>query len=161
MMDIKIYQVNKDRDEHNVKFFGFDFLEKFQGTSDVNSSIYDKVYEGSLKAKSLEDIYRIFNMEHPVEYQAHSLSTSDVVQVIHGNGAVKPGFYFCDSVGFKEIQFDAEKAHARDTIRAVLLEPGKEARAVDVLHELKDLQFLVRGDIEMISPFVPHKTVIT
>ena len=97
-MDIKIYQINNTRDTNNVKFFGFEMLEKFQGTAAVDSSIYDKVYSGSVNAKDLEDVYRIFNTAHPAEYQAHSLSVSDVVEVLDGGEGLNPGFYFCDRV---------------------------------------------------------------
>lgn len=159
-MKINIYQVNSYRDEHNVKFFGYDMLEKVQGTFEINSAIYDKVYSGSVKAKSLEDVYRIFNEEHPAEYQAHSLSVSDVVQVIEGNSDTKQGFYFCDSFGFKKIAFDPDKAKERDTIKAILLEPGKEAKAVDILYGLKDLQYLVRGSIEIAQEFEDGALII-
>lgn len=159
-MKINIYQVNSDRDAHNVKFFGYDMLEKFQGTTEINSAIYDKVYSGSVKAKSLEDVYRIFNQEHPAEYQAHSLSVSDVVQVVIGNSDTKCGFYFCDSFGFKQIAFEPNKAKERDTIKAIFLEPGKEAKAVDILYDLKDLQYLVRGSIEVAQEFEDDACII-
>jgi len=159
-MDIKIYQINNTRDTNNVKFFGFEMLEKFQGTAAVDSSIYDKVYSGSVNAKDLEDVYRIFNTAHPAEYQAHSLSVSDVVEVLDGCEGLSPGFYFCDSFGFKQIDFEPDKAKERDTIKAILLEPGKEARQVDVLHELKDLQYLVGGSIELACSFKDGACII-
>ena len=49
-MKIKIYQVNMERDENRVAFMGYDSLSKFQGSSDVDSKIYDKVFEGKSTA---------------------------------------------------------------------------------------------------------------
>ena len=48
MMDIKIYQINHDRDENRVSFMGYDDLPPFQGSQEPNPEIYDKVYEGSV-----------------------------------------------------------------------------------------------------------------
>lgn len=45
-MKIKIYQVNMERDPNNVCFMGYDRLEKLQGMTDIDSTIYDKVFEG-------------------------------------------------------------------------------------------------------------------
>lgn len=89
-MKIKIYQVNTDRDEKQVAFFGIELLPKFQGSSEINSSIYDSVYVGSVDCKTLEDVFRKFNAEHPTGYKARSLSVSDVIEVIKSD-SVKSG----------------------------------------------------------------------
>ena len=36
-MEIAIYQVNMGRDHNRIAFQGFDGLERFQGTSEVDS----------------------------------------------------------------------------------------------------------------------------
>ena len=41
------------------------------------------------------DIFRIFNIDHPKDFRGHSLSVSDIVEVVDSN-SVKSGFYFCD-----------------------------------------------------------------
>ena len=99
MMNIKIYQINRSRDEDRIKFLGMESLPAFQGNQEINSKIYDKVYQGSVEAASLEDVYRMFNTEHPRDFRGHSLSVSDVVEVVEGPD-MTPGFYFCDCVGF-------------------------------------------------------------
>ena len=101
-MKIKIYQVNTDRDEKQVAFFGMESLPKFQGSSEINSSIYDSAYVGNVDCKTLEDVFRKFNNDHPPGYKARSLTVSDVVEVIESD-SVKSGFYFCDSFGFKAV----------------------------------------------------------
>lgn len=48
-MKIKIYQANMERDENRVAFMAYESLAKFQGNPDVDSRIYDKVFEGGGK----------------------------------------------------------------------------------------------------------------
>ena len=55
-MDIKIYQINTDRDANGVAFVGYVALPRFQDALDINSSIYDKVYDAPAEAMPLEDI---------------------------------------------------------------------------------------------------------
>lgn len=81
-MRIKIYQINSDRDNNNVKFFGYDSLQKLQGSTDIDSGIYKNVFYGDVDGDDLEDIYAIFNMDRVPTLQGHNLSVSDVVEVI-------------------------------------------------------------------------------
>lgn len=112
MLNITIYQINLDRDEKNVAFLGYDRLERFQGSREINSGIYDKVYEGTIPGSSLEDVYTKFNLDHPADYRGRSLSVSDIVGVTNSSG-VCDGFYFCDSIGFKAVAFAPEQAADR------------------------------------------------
>ena len=125
-MNIRIYQINLERDLNRVAFCSHDQLEKYQGSNEIDSKIYDKVYEGAVEASGLEDVYRVFNLEHPPEYRGRSLSVSDIVEVIDG-GDAEPGFHFCDSFGFQKVDFHPETVRESniDTIRVVMLEPGK------------------------------------
>lgn len=45
-MNVRIYQVNTDRDTNGVCFMGYDRLEKLQGTTAIDSAIYDKFSRG-------------------------------------------------------------------------------------------------------------------
>ena len=67
-----------------------------------------------------------------------------------------PGFYFCDSVGFKEIPFQPELATnaiaTQNTIQVVLVEPGKLARIAEVGTTLDAMQRTVGGNIEPCYP---------
>lgn len=145
MMNIKIYQINRTRDEDRIKFLGMESLPAVQGNQDINSKIYDKVYQGSVEAASLEDVYRMFNTEHPRDFRGHSLSVSDVVEVVEGP-EMTPGFYFCDCVGFQRVEFHPElTAELGKTLQVVLLEPGKMARAVEIDGSLQGLQKVVGG----------------
>ena len=108
-MKIKLYQINLDKDTHGVAFESFDRLEKLQGFGEVDTAIYDKTYEGCVEADDLEDVFRIFNIDHPAGYTGRSLSVSDVVEVEEAEH-ITPGFYFCDSIGFKKISWKEKEA---------------------------------------------------
>lgn len=167
-MKIRIYQVNTDRDEKQVAFFGMEALPKFQGSSEINSSIYDSVYIGDVDCKTLEDVFRKFNNDHPAGYKARSLSVSDVVEVIESD-SVKSGFYFCDSFGFQEVSFEPDKTQISErfcdgdkaeTISVLLIQPGKYPKTVTIEDSLEAMQALVGGDIEEYMPFEDEVAII-
>ena len=108
-MKIAIYQVNHERDSNNVCFVRYDSLANFQGDKNIDSKIYDKVFEGNVACKDLEDVYQMFNINHPKNYKGRSLSVSDVVEIMESD-EVKKGSYFCDSFGFQEVVFDSRKS---------------------------------------------------
>jgi hypothetical protein len=160
MMDITIYQINHDRDTDRVSFMGYDDLPQFQGSQEPNPEIYDKVFEGSVDCSNLEDVYEKFNLDHPAEFQGHSLSVSDIVE-IKAAPDTEPGFYFCDSFGFKQIPFEpVQSQEASKTIKVVLLEPGKLARTADIGSSLEGMQRVVGGDIEAYYPFEEQVCVV-
>ena len=107
-MKIRVYQINSDRDTHLVMFMSHDHLEKFQGSPEVDSKIYDMVYEKEVGCSDLEEIYALLNTNHPSDYRGRSLSVSDVVEVYESD-TVPHGFYFCDSIGFKKVAFHTGK----------------------------------------------------
>ncbi len=148
-MEIKIYQINDDRTKQRVIFMGLDELKG----QPVDSAVYDKVFDGEVEADNLEAVYEIFNLQKPEGYPGRSLSVSDVVEVIDAEG-VAPGFYYCDTFGFKEIPFQPELTQEKpSTIHVVLLEPGKLAREADIDCSLHGLQKVVGGYIEPVYPF--------
>lgn len=152
MMDIKIYQINLSRDDDRVAFLGLSQLGKFQGSLEVNSGIYDKVFEGAVEADTLEGVYQMFNCDCPEDFRGHSLSVSDVVEVV---GSEDAGFYFCDSIGFQRVEFDPDQAQELDTgmLRVVLVEPGKVARVAEIDGSLEGMQKTVGGYIQAVYPF--------
>ena len=179
-MEIKIYQINIDRDYNRVAFANLEALERYQGTSEIDSTIYDEVFSGTVDCSELEDVYRMFNVDRPEGYTGRSLSVSDVVQITAGRDPA-PGFYFCDSFGFEKVRFEPERvpkstdygtrdADAPDewhesvpqdrTIRVVLLEPGKTARTTDIGAALEDMQEAVGGYIEAVYPFSEEVAIV-
>lgn len=161
-MEVKIYQINMDRDENRICFMGLDSLPRFQGTDQIDSSIYDLVYAGDVPCSDLEGVYRMFNIDHPDGYTGRSLSVSDVVQIQDGskNG---PTFHYCDSIGFKEVHFDPEltqDATKPGTIKVVLVEPGKLARQAEIPATLEGMQAVVKGSIEPFYPFEEEVCIV-
>ena len=94
-----------DRDEKGVCFMRSESLSQLQGSDQIDSSIYDLVFAGDVPCSNLEDIYRMFNVNHPNGYTGRSLSVSDVVQ-IQDSSTNGPTFHYCDSFGFKQVQFE-------------------------------------------------------
>ena len=151
-MKIRIYQINLERDTDRVAFAGLSCLDRYQGSAEINSTIYDNIYEGEVACKTLEDVYRMFNLEHPADYTGRSLSVSDIVEIVE-DGEIKPGFYFCDTIGFQQVDFQPSSEEAKNTIRVVLLEPGKLARIADIDSSLEGMQKVVGGFIEPVYAF--------
>lgn len=141
-MDVKIYQINSDRDRSRVKFLGMDHMEKYSGSPLVNPSIYDEVFHAPLDVADPEDVYRIFNTDmHPL-FRGHSLSVSDVV-VLDGQAQ------FCDSIGFKEVPFEESQTQKPDNLMRVLyVEPHKPAYEAEIENTLAGMQRAVQGYIE-------------
>lgn len=160
-MEIKIYQINHDRDKHGVMFVGYDELERYQKTSEIDSGIYDKVFEGTVPGDHLENVYRVFNVDHPAGYRGRSLSMSDIVQIVDSK-TYAPGFYYCDRIGFKEILFDPSKAvdETPPTIDVILAEPGKLARVAKIDASLEGMQAVVKGRIEAFYPFEEQVCIV-
>ena len=107
MLKINIWQIQV-REEDGIdspawraKFMGLERLERMG--LEFNPAHYTNVWSGWTEGKTLDDVYYTFNMNHPADYRAHSLSVSDGVEVLEGTG-VRAGFYFCDSWGWKRLE---------------------------------------------------------
>ena len=161
MMGLRIFQINLDRDENGVSFENYDYLSKAQPDG-IDSRIYDLTYDGYVDAKNLEDVFTLFNTDRPDDFRGRSLSVSDVVKVVSSDSGVKPGYYYCDSFGFKEVPFDESLVQdgRNPDITVVLVEPGKYARTATIGSRLEDLQKVVGGLIEPFYPFDDPDTCI-
>lgn len=143
-MRVKIYQINSERDEKREKFFGMDARERIRLSQSVDPFLYDEVFSAEIDESDPEDVYRRFNTEgHPL-HRGHSLSVSDVV--VTENGA-----YFCDDVGFKQIDFDETQTQKPGNLmRVVYVEPGRPAYEAEIAHTLEAEQKAVGGLIECV-----------
>jgi len=76
-------------------FMNFDFAMKH----DWKMSDYVPVWRGTIESETvdgaLEELFLIFNVDHPAQYCGRSLSVSDVVLLDN-----KP--YYCDRLGWSE-----------------------------------------------------------
>lgn len=168
-MKIAIYQINLGRDHNRVAFLGFDELKRFQGSSQIDCKIYDKVFEGEVACKNLEEVFRMFtcdkvfrmiNCDIPAGYHGRSLSVSDVVETVDENG--KSTFAFCDTVGFRKVDFDPDLTEEvkEKKIKVVICEPGKLARVAEIEHTLEGSQAVVGGSIEAFYPFEEEVCIV-
>lgn len=143
-MKIKIFQIDHEKDKNGVKFMHTDRLEKLQGTTDIDASLYKEVFNGEVDAADLEDVYTHFITRwHPL-FRGHSMSISDVVKT-------EDGAYFCDLVGFKKVDFDESKTtKPNNLLKVVYVEPDEPAYTAEVEHTLDGEQRAVGGMIECI-----------
>ena len=74
---------------------------------DINLMDYDCVYTDSIDGEDpdavLENLYEMFNINHPLDFNGHSLSVSDIVVLFDDNGCK---WYYCDSFGWRDITAD-------------------------------------------------------
>ena len=87
-MKVKLFQISPEEDRYNLLYMHYEFAMSHGG---IKESSYELVFDGELDAKTLNDIWYIFNKKHPEGYRGRSMSTSDVVW------AEGLGTFFCDS----------------------------------------------------------------
>ena len=98
-----IYQLKSDDSTADIRFMNSEYLQK-KGIEPQYEN-YELVYTGALtkdgsQIEKLEDLYRIFNVEHPQNFVGHSLSVSDIVALKQA-GVVS--YHYVDSIGYKEL----------------------------------------------------------
>ncbi len=159
-MRIKVFQVNGDIDYHNTKFLSYDSTLRAAGR--VDPSIYRTVFDGDVDCENLEEVFNLLNTSLPPAYQGHGLSVSDVVEVCNDQtGNTDPGFYFCDTIGFRNLaEFDSAKAEPLRGKKMVIVEPHKPAYEAIVEDSLESLQREVGGYIEITYPFDDNAMII-
>lgn len=84
--------------ENYKTFRGFDDIH---GIVELNN--YKIVYASKSKYdpdtySMLDMLFEMFNIAHPSDYMARSMSVSDIVAVKHNDSV---SYYFCDRVGFR------------------------------------------------------------
>lgn len=70
------------------------------------ADLYKVVFDGQLQTEDLEDIFKIFNADHPMGYSGRSLSVSDIVELYDDDTNC---FFYCDPIGFMQIPFTPGK----------------------------------------------------
>lgn len=144
-MKIKVYQIDRDHDDKNLMFMGYDFTMSHGG---IDPSDYKCVFDGNVECSDLEEVFTLCNEDHPIGYNGHSLSVSDIVDV------EQDGCYFCDRVGFKKLDdFDASAVEPIEGKRMLVIEPHKAPYEMIIPDNLDALQQAVRGMIEATYPF--------
>lgn len=98
-----IYQLKRDPSTAELSFMNSEWLQA-HGIEPKYKN-YELIYTGALtqdgsQIDKLEDLYRIFNIEHPQDFTGHSLSISDIVALKQA-GVVS--YHYVDSIGYKEL----------------------------------------------------------
>ena len=94
-----VYQLKRGDETRDFRFEPYDRLAATGRTADRAN--YDLIYTAELApGTSLEDIYTRFNIDHPKDFNGHSLSVSDVV-VLHQNG--QDTAHYVDSSGYRQV----------------------------------------------------------
>lgn len=97
MKKCKLLQLRKDAPDRRYKIFSrYSYVVDQYGS--VNLGDYEVVWEGSVPDETnFEDVFVMFNMNHPDGYIGRSLSVSDIVEM---DGKTM----YCDTFGWKEMK---------------------------------------------------------
>lgn len=136
-MRLKIYQINADKDPDNLRYQSFKNIDK------VDPSMYYKAFDARVDVKDLEAAFiRFNNGGHPL-HNGRSMSVSDVV-------VTDEGAFYCDTFGFKGIEFDESKVDTSGLIKVLFVEPHKDPYEAEIPDTLEAKQKAVGGYIEYI-----------
>ncbi len=143
-MQVRLYQINPDRDQNRVMHEPLDNLLKCQGCSQVDESLYDRVLRADVDCENLEQLYTKLNTEgHPLHHGGQ-MKVSDVV-------VTDEGAFYCDRLGFAAIGFDESKAQIPEGMMRVLyVEPGKAPYETEIPNSLEGEQQAVQGLIDLV-----------
>lgn len=93
-----IYQLKEDAEEGLF----LSYRSAVKHGLKIDSSNYELVYIGENYSNySLDELYEVFNIRHPLDFCGHSLSVSDVITYKHTDGSTEA--YYVDSCGFVEL----------------------------------------------------------
>lgn len=148
-MEIILYQINSERDYQECEFMDYQYTQQFG----IDPFSYDRVWSGHLEATTMDQVYATLNQDlRPDNYNGRSMSVSDICEVVDENGQSK--FFFVDSFGFKEVDFDTSLTREAKEREITVLRclPGKTAEIITIPNTLKSLQEQVGGYIECAYP---------
>lgn len=144
-MKIRVFQIDHEKDKNNLAFMNNDFTQEHGG---IDSSIYRQVYGGTVSCRNLEEVFELCNSDKmPPGYFGESMSVSNVIEICEGKNK---GFYFCDSAGFKPIDFDISQTDHKDMMRILIIEVGKAPYEAEIRHNINAMQSVVGGRFEAI-----------
>ena len=101
LKNVRIWQLKPDVDVR-MKFIPYEEMVRRFG--EPSPEAYRIAYDGQIDTNDLEAIYARCNMNHPLGYNGHSLSMSDVVELYDAQGSE---YHYCDRFGFQKISFES------------------------------------------------------
>ena len=92
------YKIKQIKDVENCEYT----FEHYNWCKDkINLKDYEVVYEGELDypemPNALEELFDIFNIRRPNDFEGRSMAVSDIVEVDGDN-------YYCDAVGWVKLK---------------------------------------------------------
>ena len=153
-MKIRIFQIDHEKDKNFLEFAGY---EQTMQSGGINPAIYSQIYGGTVNASSVEEVFRICRDSPPSGYCGQKPHVSDVIEICDGE---MKGFYFCDSSGFKPIDFDISQTNHNEMLRVLILECNKEPYIAEIQDCLKAKQSAVGGLIEPVFFDETNKALI-
>lgn len=139
-MQIRIFQINEERDVNFLKFLEVRPDDPRRG----DPSIYDEVFCGEVPCMDELNLYAVFAPGKNPLFRGDKLSLTDVV-------LTETDAFYLDYQGMVKVDFDANLAHRPDDLlRIVYVEPGKPPFVSDVRNDLASMQKAVGGRIEPI-----------
>lgn len=100
---VRIYQI--DPIESTYAFREYSYVRSM-GRMAPPAELYKVVFDGQLGTTQLDDIFTIFNINHPKDYNGRSLSMSDIIELYDDRGS---RFFYCDTASFRKIRFKPTK----------------------------------------------------
>lgn len=144
-MKIRVFQIEHEKDSKNLAYRDYEFVKSKGG---VESAVYRQVYGGTVNCECLESVFVLCNSENaPPGYMGESMSVGNVIEICEGKDK---GFYFCDSIGFKPIEFDITQTDHEDMMKILIVENDKEPYTAEIRNDIKAMQSVVVGSIEAI-----------
>lgn len=105
-MIFRLYQIIPEIDSKRIMFCNLKAVLNAHNDT-VPAEIYKCVFSGSAEAEKPEEMFVKFNANMPDGYKGRSMSVSDVVEY---ESEGRSNFYYCDSIGFKNIDFDKDRS---------------------------------------------------
>ena len=92
------YKIKQIKDAENCEYY----LKHYNWVKDkIDLKDYEVVYAGELDylemPDALEELFKIFNIKRPKDFEGRSMSISDIVEVDGKN-------YYCDDIGWVELK---------------------------------------------------------
>lgn len=112
----RLYQLRvEDRRAQGFMFLPFSSMVS-QGYQEPPAELYDLVYEGELRCpeetsdlEMAERLFSRFNVDHPEDYKARSMSVSDILEFVDDGGDSRA--YYIEMLGQNHpVSFDGSKA---------------------------------------------------
>lgn len=111
LKNVRVWQLKPETDVCK-KFIGYE--ERCRKYDPPTWDEYQCVYDGTVNTNDLETLFEIFNLDQPEEYQGHSLSISDVLELYDERGSQ---YFYVDVAGFQEITLEEEKMSMTQTMQ--------------------------------------------